>query len=59
MGGEMSSRSWALRFQLVGLCTLVLVPTLYCLAKGDFSLSTADQRGYRLLSREKYQEAAA
>ncbi len=54
----MSAQSWAVRLKLGGLCTLVLVPLLYCLAQGSFFLLTPNQRGYRLLADEKYPEAA-
>ena len=46
------------RYLVIVLCMVVLLAYFYCLAKGNCSLLTPDQKAYRLFEREKYQEAA-
>ena len=46
------------KFQIAGLCMVLFVAGLYCLANGNCSLLTPDQAGYRLFARGMYREAA-
>ena len=48
----------SLKVQLLGLLLLVLGSGLYCATKGECSLLTSDQRGYRLFEQADYAQAA-
>jgi Ca-activated chloride channel family protein len=46
------------KYSVAVFCMAVLLAYLYCLAKGNCSLLTPDQKAYRLFERGEYQEAA-
>jgi len=54
----MSAWLSSFRVQLGGLILLTAGSGLYCLSKGDCSLLTPDQHGYRLLEEADYAQAA-